>query len=511
VYFWFIFVSALRRLKIVLWFEMMPSWFFKQRFIATSKQRDFLFKIIAGLLFLITAFFIPARAQSADLTVVQVDTGDVIDEVVPVVAALSAPLYTLELTLSDDLLTVEGKADVGVTNTSDDVWNELVFRLYPNALGSTMTVADVFVADVEVKTQLDVEDTVLRVPVTLEPDERVQVSLVYTLEISPEVRSYGRLAKYRDALSLSHAYPTLSVYKDGAWLEDYPDEQGDPLVAEASLFDVTIRAPADWQVITTGQTLEQITSDERQTLHIITGPARDFFVAAFRGYREVKKQVGETEVRVFAPQSLLRGARSTLEVAARALEFFSEHYTPYPYKEFDLVAIPVEAGGVEYPGIVVITNGLLVGSGNLTQVVVHEVAHQWSFALVGSDQLRSPWQDESLTQYLTLRYQQTFNPKFVEGYERYWRNLWDRADTELPVGLPVAEFSESDYVGIIYGKGLFFFKALAAVVGQDALDKALRDYFETYAFQLATPEEFEAVIEASCACDITPVLEKWLE
>jgi aminopeptidase N len=436
---------------------------------------------------------------------------DVIAEVVPVVEMLNVPVYKLELTLSDDLLSVEGSAEIWVTNTSDDNWNELVFRLYPNALGSLMTVANVVVNDVAVETQLDVEDTVLRVLVSLQSEEEARVTITYRLEISPEVRSYGRLAKYRDALSLSHAYPTLSVYKDGAWLEDYPDEQGDPLVAETSLFDVTVHAPTNWQVVTTGQTLEQTTSDERQTLHVVTGPARDFFIAVVRGYREVKKQVGETEVRVFAPPQLLRGARSTLEVAAKALEFFSKTYTPYPYKEFDLVAIPVEAGGVEYPGIVVITNGLLVGSGNLTQVVVHEVAHQWAFALVGSDQLRYPWQDESLTQYLTLRYQQTFNPKFVGGYERYWQNLWDKSDTDLPVGLPVTEYDEADYIGIVYGKGLFFFEALAATMGRDVLDAALRDYFEAYAFQLATPEDFEAALEQSCSCDIAPVLEAWLE
>jgi hypothetical protein len=467
-------------------------------------------KYCSALLVVIVCCFVYGQdtAYPFDLSLF---AGDVITETAPVIETLRGPVYSLGLTLSDDLLTVEGKADVLVTNTSDDVWNELVFRLYPNALGSTLTVANVFVNDVEVKTQLDGEDTVLRVPATLDPDEGVQISLNYTLELSPEIRAYGRLAKFRDALSLSHAYPTLSVHKNGAWLTDYPDERGDPLVAEASLFDVTIHAPADWQVSTTGQTLEQTSLANRQTLRVVAGPARDFFVAAVRGYRVVEKQVGETRVRVFAPQTLLRGARTTLEVAARALGFFSERYTPYPYKEFDLVVIPVEAGGVEYPGIVVITNGLLLGSGNLTQVVVHEVAHQWAFSLVGSDQLRHPWQDEALTQYLTLRYQQTFNPKFVGGYERFWQNLWDEADGDLPVGLPVAEYDESAYIGIVYGKGLFFFKALAAVMGQDVLDAALQDYFEIHAFQLATPEDFEGALERACSCEVRPVLEQWLE
>jgi aminopeptidase N len=430
----------------------------------------------------------------------------------PVLETLDLPIYRLELTLSDDLLNVEGSAEIWVTNTSDDNWSELVFRLYPNALGSLMTVAEVFVKDVLVKTQLDIENTVLRVPVDLEPSEEVRVSLRYTLELSPEVRSYGRLAKYRDALSLSHAYPTLSVYKNSAWLENYLDEQGDPLVAETSLFDVTVHAPADWQVVTTGQTLEQASSDEHQTLRVTTGPARDFFIAVVRGYREIKKQVGETQVRVFAPQTLLRGARSTLEVAVKALEFFEKNYTPYPYKEIDLVAIPVEAGGVEYPGIVVITNGLLVGGGNLTQVVVHEVAHQWSFALVGSDQISSPWLDESLTQYLTLRFQEEYNPRFVDGYESYWRRYWDESPNPmLPLGLPVASYDERSYVGIVYGKGLFFFKSLADTMGTEALDEALAGYFRENAWGFVSSSELQVSLEHSCACDLTRVFAEWLD
>ncbi len=462
------------------------------------------------ILWFLACVFVPA--QASDKPDVSLFTSDVITEVAPVVETLRAPVYRLELNLSDHLLSVEGKGEVWVTNTSEDDWNELVFRLYPNALGSQMVVTETLVDGAIVAPHLDVDDTVLRVPVSLQPDEALTVIFSYRLELSPEVRSYGRLALYQDALSLSHAYPTLSVYRAGEWLDDFPPDLGDPLVAETSFFEVSIDAPDTWQFLTTGQTLEQQNVAGRQTLHVTTGPVRDFYMAAVRGYSELSQQVGETKVRVFAPAKFSKGARSALNTTVKALAFFSELYTPYPYKEFDVVAMPVEAGGIEYPGVVVVTSGLFVNVGRLASVLAHETAHQWSFNLVGSDQIKSPWLDESLTQYLTLRFQEEYSPNFVKGYETYWQRFWENAsEPTLPLGLPVTAYDEASYTGIIYAKGLFFFKALAETVGEEAFDKALRTYFGENAWKFVVQDDLKGVLEHTCTCDLSEVFNEWLE
>jgi Peptidase family M1 domain len=472
------------------------------------------------LTFLMTLFLVARAEGFPNDSATSLFTQDVISEVALNVETLRAPVYKLELTLSDDLLHVDGTANVFVTNSSAEPWDELVFRLYPNALGSTMVVSETLVDDVAVTPVLEVSDTVFRVPVTLQPNEYVVVKLTYTVTLSSEIRSYGRLAKFQDVLSLSHAYPTLSVYETGsvyqkgAWLHDYPSELGDPLVAETSLFDVMIDAPTDWQLITTGMKMveEKLESTNRQRVHIVTGPVRDFYIAATLGYQETTKQVGETTVRVFAPQKFSQTATSALETTVQALNFFSKFYTPYPYREFDLVAIPVEAGGIEYPGIIVVANGLFANPfGRFGSVLAHETAHQWSFNLVGSNQVKNPWLDESLTQYLTWRFQKEVSPRFITGLENYWQNLWDTApNPDMPIGLPVSAYDEASYGGIVYGKGLFFFKALVGEMGQERFDDALRSYFETYAWRFATPADFEGALERSCACELSNLFDEWV-
>lgn len=55
-------------------------------------------------------------------------------------------------------------------------------------------------------------------------------------------------------------------------------------------------------------------------------------------------------------------------------------------------------GGMEYPGLV------LVGTTEEGGAVVHEVAHQWWYGIVGNDEYTSPWLDESFAQYANARF-----------------------------------------------------------------------------------------------------------
>ncbi len=424
-----------------------------------------------------------------------------------------APVYHLEWKLSDDLFKLDGKAEIFVTNTSSVPWNDLVFRLYPNALGSSMIVNSVLVDGLSVTPSLESENTALRIPLSqpLASTQSLVISIAYTLTVSETIEAYGRLARFENVLSLAHAYPTLGTLENNQWETDIPSPLGDPLVADAAFFIARVTAPNIYTLITTGQDINHTGTDNQQTIEYIAGPARDFYLAAMQHYTFLETMVGETKIRSFVPTRLAFSLQRSLSTTKQALEFFSTYY-PYPYREFDVVAVPVQAGGVEYPGIVNITNGLYINPfGRLNTVIVHEAGHQWSFNLVGNDQIEDPWLDEALTQYLTLRYQETYENRFSQGYLDYWEQLWDTSqEPNTPIGLPVDSYNESSYGEIVYGKGLFFFEALAQKMGKSELDAALKSYFSNYAWKLAEPKDFQATLESSCSCDLSPLFTIWV-
>ncbi|CAN5819778.1 M1 family metallopeptidase [soil metagenome] len=429
-------------------------------------------------------------------------------------ALKDAPVYHLELTLPERSSTITGKMEVRFTNTTFDLLDDLVFRLYPNALGATMTVDNVRVAGRAVTAGLEAQNTALRVPLALSllPGEDVVVSIDFAVSLSGTSVAYGRLAQYEDVLSLADAYPTLSVFRDGAWETNVPDPAGDPLVAGVGFYLVRVRAPEDLQLVTTGRLTEESLGNGQRTAVFAAGPARDFYLAAATNYTLLSRVVGDTLINAYVPAGLVSGGERTLEIAARALELFSKNFTPYPYRELEIVAVPVTAGGIEYPGLVNLANSLYSDrSGTLDSVVAHEVAHQWSFNLVGSDQIEEPWLDESLAQYLTLLYHREYaTERFVDGYLQNWRDLWRSApDPDKKVGLPVAEY-DRDYSAIVYGRGLFFYEALEQRLGRETVKAVLKRYYTRYAWDFVTTEDLETVAEEVCACDLSDLFEVWI-
>ena len=112
------------------------------------------------------------------------------------------------------------------------------------------------------------------------------------------------------------------------------------------------------------------------------------FVAAPRLRRLSTTTRDGVRVRVFHTKAVsARNARFALREARRALERYDDAYGPYPWPE--LIVAPTPGGWIatEWPSIV------FMGSQTYgdAEVVHHEVAHQWFYALLGNDQLREPW------------------------------------------------------------------------------------------------------------------------
>ena len=68
------------------------------------------------------------------------------------------------------------------------------------------------------------------------------------------VGNYGEFALQDGVLALAHFYPTVAVY-DTDWRLETPAPHGDVIFQDASLYDVTLTAPADLTVVATGATL----------------------------------------------------------------------------------------------------------------------------------------------------------------------------------------------------------------------------------------------------------------
>lgn len=432
----------------------------------------------------------------------------------------SAPLYEINITLSDDLQSISGQQVVHYTNQEGVELGEVVFRLYPNIADGATVVSNLQVDGIGVVPSYELENSVMRVPFAtpLQPNKAVLISMDF--EVTIPIEEGGNYASFildDEILALAHFYPILSVYDDEGWNLEIPSSSGDSVYSDVGFYVVQITAPEAVTVVASGY----MQSDAapfgcqcRVAIHI-AGPVRDFYIVASERFEHLQAQVGETTLNAYAPPEFTEANQRLLDEAVASLELFNERFGVYPYTEFDIASTTTLALGIEYPGVIAMTMRLydpvdgfpaVVG----TSTMAHEVAHQWFYALVGNDQLDEPWLDEALAQYATWVYfRETQGAGGDQGFRDSLVGRWSRVESaEIPIGQPVASFTGSEYGAIVYGRGPLFVDELAQIMGQETFDAFLRDYAAQHRYGIATTDSFKTLAEQHCGCDLTEQFER---
>ena len=427
-----------------------------------------------------------------------------------------ASMYALKFNIADDMVHITGSETVLYTNAEDITLNEVKFRLFPNILGGEMHVNEVTVDGEVIVPNYTLNDSLLTVPLKqpLQPKKNITLSMDFNISVPETVElNYGVQAYYDDVLALAHAYPMIAVYDNEGWNAEIPPQSGDTTYADMSFFIVSVEAPKGVTLVGSGREISRQENGSRQTVQYEAGPVRDFYLAASPDYEVFTKEVNGVTLRFYTRNHLQAGAESALNVAARAIEVYGKRYAAYPYSELDFVSTPTLALGIEYPGMIAITEWIIAPDHDyLEATIAHEVGHQWFYNLVGNDQLDDPWLDESLTQFATLQYfTDEYGKAGTEGFRSDLEARWERIENKnIPVGLPVRDYSDAEYGSIVYGRGAFFFEALRDEMGVEKFDIFMRDYVKGNSWDIATPEKMKMLAEQNCGCDLTSLFEKWI-
>jgi hypothetical protein len=434
-----------------------------------------------------------------------------------------ATRYFIQVTLvPGESPTLTGVERVRYTNTETVPLDALYFRLYPNlpGYGGRMTVGRVMLNGALVETALEAKDSALRVPLDppLTPGDVVDLTLWFRDTLPTDTTAgYGLFAFSDGVYALAGFYPTIPVYDDEGWNVEVAPPYGDATFTDVAFYQVHLTAPADLTVVASGSTLQTLDNyDGTRTWVAVGGPMRDFYVAMSADYGVVSEEVDGTLVNSYYRSAQAEGGQRALQYAANALRLFSKEFGPYPYTELDVVATPTNAGGIEYPGAIVIAQGLYDQPGGFFELATaHEVAHQWWYGLVGNDQLDEPWLDESLTNYSAYLYyegtagqaqadvikQRVFEAPYHAAQE---------AGQDRAVAGPVASFSEGNYSAIVYGKGPLFFDAVRAKLGDDAFFASLRAYLKAHRYGIAYPDDLIAAFDDTSGQKIDGLYDFWI-
>jgi len=428
-------------------------------------------------------------------------------------------LYELDLTYSKGLLS--GREEVLYVSNEEGVLNCLKFHLYANAFNEgkepfspvekleayysgesygKIEIHSVKLDEKKVDFTLENNGEILTVPTgPLNKGDSATVELEFTVTL-PKCR--GRLGITESTINLGNFYPVLCVYENGKYVTDGYSKFGDPFYTDVADYYVTLNVPSDMEVAHTGEATESKTSGDTKTIEILAEKTRDFAAVMSQNFKKVSSSRNGVEVSYFylsdpAPES-------TLDIAHSALMVFSSEFGPYPYKTMAIAETPFTAGGMEYTALAMIASGL---NGSVREeTVIHEIAHQWWYGVVGSNQIAEPWLDEALTEFCMALYFKLTGD--ISRFERimaeqkntyslycdFLRNNGKNADGRIAKTLN--EFSSSsEYVIMTYSKGAIMFHTLYEIMGQKKFIKALNTYYQENLFSHAHKEDLISAFE----------------
>lgn len=309
---------------------------------------------------------------------------------------------------------------------------------------------------------------------------------------------------------LGNVIPLVSRYENGAWRTDAYSAVGDPFLSDCANFTVALYGAADYAVACSAY----LTRDRDGVWRGSIPAARDVALCLSRGGFTVSGWAGETKVISCAGTEA--GAGRALDAAVRAVNLYAGLYGPYPYPTLTLCGVDFPFGGMEYPGLCMIgeSNYLETRADSLELEIAHETAHQWFYALVGSDQANDPWQDEALCEYAMLRYvRQRYGQGSFESLKSYRVDaaMQEHVPGTLTPGSPIDYFGNlTDYRTVVYGRGAALLLALDALL-PGGTDGFLRAYAGEFAYGFVSRKEFEDFLNRYAGMDLHPLLVDYLD
>ena len=405
--------------------------------------------------------------------------------------------YEITARYTESPPTIAGAQSVRYVNAEGRPMRSLHFRLWANAedyvaLGGGTEISSVAVGEAPARFSVDGTDLEVVLPELLIEDATAEVAIEFVTKIPPLAASFGHDA---GVSYLGVWYPVLAVHNAEGWRLSPPTSVGEPYYSEAADYSVELTLPRDLAAAATGAEQDARASGDMRTAVYEAESVRDFALAVGGDLATRSREVGGTTVNVhFRPDSAARAER-VLDLAVESLAHFSKLYGPYPYPELDVVDAPVGTGA-EFSTLVFAD---VAAEDDLLDVVVpHEVAHQWWYVQVGSDQHEHPWLDEALATYSEWHFAGEAAARFP-----------DTTTPTAPLSSPVSAFPDlASYQQTTYVHGAQLYRDLAREIGEETLMQGLRSYAQEHRFGTATDEDLVASLSEAAGADLAPFFEE---
>jgi hypothetical protein len=460
--------------------------------------------------------------------------------------------YKINVTLFPKEQLLRGFISINYTNNSPDTLREIWIHIWPNAYKNTQTAyAQQQLANNKVDFQfsdpkdkgwidsfaftangtplnwlydaqnIDILQVQLNTP--LLPNQNITISTPF-VEKLPKLFSRGGVNN--SFFALTQWYPKPAVYDVNGWNKMPYLEQGE-FYSDYGSFDVSITLPEKYLVAATGNLLTQTEldaynniiqtqeglsnnhSNKLKTLQYHEDHVHDFAWFADTTFRINKDSVKLNNGNLVTTWAFASKKTSTWPAknnvsatpVSKAVKAYSDKIGNYPYKNCTLVVGDIYAGGgMEYPTITVCES-------SDEDITMHEVGHNWFYGMLGTNERKYPWMDESINTFFEQKFggQLKGNPDFFKSFSgKEWTNNYEtmlaylfsaRQGISQPLNLSSEAFSNLNYGAIVYAKGPLLFAYLEQQLGDSLFELCFKNYFKAWQYKHPLPADMHSSFE----------------
>ncbi len=264
-----------------------------------------------------------------------------------------------------------------------------------------------------------------------------------------------------------------------------------------------------------------------KTLRFHAERVHDFAWVASPDYVRADTVWNKITIRALAfrdDQDLWRDQRA---FTVSAIRFMSREVGPYIWPSFTSAESYMGGGAMEYPMLIMNEPDLPSGwIESLDVTIAHEVAHNWFYGMLGSDERTDPWLDEGFTQYMEDRYGDSKYPggllkrrkllpwtspvrDFLLDENRYLARVYAR--DEQPVDTPADRYRGDAPYGVgAYSKPVVMLHALAADLGDPVFHEFLHEYYRKNLLGHPRPADVVRAADKASGRDLGGWLAPWL-
>ncbi|WP_051292885.1 ABC transporter permease/M1 family aminopeptidase [Olivibacter sitiensis] len=261
-------------------------------------------------------------------------------------------------------------------------------------------------------------------------------------------------------------------------------------------FETKVSTSVDQIAIAPGYLQKEWEENGRRYFHYtMDSPILNFYSYLSANYEVKKDKWKDVDIEVYYHKGHEYNLERMIKSVQHSLDYYTANFGPYQHRQVRIIEFPRYASFAQsFPNTIPYSESI----GFITKVddsdkskidvpfyvTAHEVAHQWwGHQVVGGNVQGSVLMSESMSQYSALmvmekEYGRDKMKKFLRyEMDNYLKGRTSEGKKEMPLMLV------ENQAYIHYNKGSVVMYALRDYLGEDTLNKALRNYLQKTAFQ----------------------------